>query len=210
MTVWDTHKSILKWWKLQNQGDKEHLFILLVTFQHHPGPSLAAGLSWTLATFPWDDTGRSWVSHPACASMLCFNAYYLCISSHPGLNEHVQQSHKVEFTETADTNLPYRLSVLHLSLDTQECGHTGSNSCITYSCTWIIMFSSLRGFLHIANFQEKTKMCSCPVPHSLRSTSYYISINNNYPASPTGTKYFQQLTYTNSLLLDGRSIIFWV
>lgn len=31
--------------------------------------------------------------------MLCINTHYLCIS-HPGLNEHVQQSHEVEFTET--------------------------------------------------------------------------------------------------------------
>lgn len=139
-----------------------------------PGPSQAAGLLCTLPAFPWDGTGSSLISHPACVSMLCFNTQYLCISSHPGPKEHVQQSHEVEFTETADTNLPYRLSILHPSLDTQECGHTGSNSC---SCTWIITFSSLRGFLHITNFQEKTKMCSCPVPQSLRNPNYHISIN---------------------------------
>lgn len=157
--------------KIPNQGEKGHLFILLVTPQHLSGPSQAAGLLWTLAAFPWDDTGSSLISYSACVSMLCFNTHYLCISSHPALNDYIQQSHQVEFTETADTNFTdlfflqstLQTFFLHPSLDTQECGHTGSNSC---SCTWIIMFSSLRDFLHITSFQEKKK---CVLAQYLRA-----------------------------------------
>lgn len=168
MTLSDTHKPILKWWKLQKQGEKDHLFILLVASQDHHkqqaycehwqlSPGMALGAPW-YPTLPLSPCSA--LTHNTFVFLLIL--VWRSMSSIPtGWN-------------SADTNLPYRLSILHPSLDNQECGHTGSNSC---SCTWIITFSSLRGFLYITSFQEKTKMCSCPVPQSLRNSNYHISIN---------------------------------
>lgn len=156
-----------------------------MTSQHLPGLWQAADLLWAQATFPWDDTGSSLISHSACVPMLCFNTHYLCISSHPGLSEHVQQSRKAEFTETADTNLAYRLCILHPSLDTQECGHTGSNSC---SCTWITTFSSLRGFLHTISFQEKIKTVFLPSTSELKKHHIVFQLMKQLHGKPNRHK----------------------
>ena len=178
MATWDTTNPF---WNDEKgaprpTGGKEHLLILLVTSRHVPGPPQGAGRSWTLAAFPWDNAGSSSISHSDCSSpcsalthitfpLYCFSAWseWACPTIPWGGCRR----------NSADADLPYRLRILHPFLDIQEHEYTGSDSC---SCTQMITFSSLRGFLHIASFQEKTKMCSCPVPQNLRNTNIIFQL----------------------------------
>lgn len=186
MAMWDT---VNPFWNEKGAprptGDKKHWLILLVTSRHVPGPSQGAGLSWTLAAFPWDDAGSSWISPSlpvAALTHITFPLYFFSAWSEWACPAIPWGGCR---RNSADTNLPYRLCILHPFLDIQEHEYTGFDSC---SCTRTITFFSLRGFLHIANFQEKTKMCSCPAPQSLRNTNIIFQLIKQLHRKPSRHK----------------------